>query len=67
MTVNHPISIDMALTPDHSERDGAVRPFALWPLLLVAGIVALVMSGSDTTLPPDQHMLSPYLQSGMAP
>jgi hypothetical protein len=67
MTVNHPISIDMALTPDHSEREGAVRPFALWPLLLVAGIVALVMSGSDTTLPPDQHMLSPYLQMGMAP
>ena len=66
MTV-HPISFEMALTTNHSERDGAVRPFALWPLLLVAGIVALVMSGSDTTLPPDQHMLSPYLQLGMAP
>jgi hypothetical protein len=66
MTV-HPISFGMALTPNDSERDGAVRPFALWPLLLLAGIVALVISGSDTTLPPDQHMLSPYLQSGMAP
>ena len=67
MTMNRPISFEMASTPDHSERDGAVRPFALWPLLLVAGIVALIISGSDTTLPPDQHMLSPYLQSGMAP
>jgi hypothetical protein len=66
MTV-HPISFGMALTPNHSERDGAVRPFALWPLLLVVGIVALVMSGSDTTLPPDQHMSLPYLQSRMAP
>jgi hypothetical protein len=34
---------------------------------LVAGIVALVISVSHTTLPPDQHMLSPYLQMGMAP
>ena len=67
MTVYHPISIDMVLTPAHSQRAGAVRPFALWPLLLVAGIVALVISVSDTTLPPDQHMLSPYLQMGMAP
>ena len=66
MTV-HPISFEMASTPDHSQRDGAVRLFALWPLLFVAGIVAIVMSGADTTLPPDQHMLSPYLQMGMAP
>jgi hypothetical protein len=65
--MNRPISFGTASTPDHSQRDGAVRPFALWQLLLVAGIVAIVISGSDSTLPPDQHMLSPYLQSGMAP
>ncbi len=44
-----------------------IRPFALWPLFLVAGIVAFVVSGSDAAMAPDRHMSSRYLQSGLAP
>jgi len=44
-----------------------IRPFGLWPLFVVVGIVALVAWESDATLAPDQHMSSPYLQSGLAP
>ena len=44
-----------------------LRPFALWPLLLVEGIIAFVLWGSDAKLAPDQHMSSPYQQSGLAP
>ena len=65
--MNRAVSIDAGLHKEPSERRGPVRLVALWPLPLVVVIVAFVAGSSDVTLPPDQHMLSPYLQAGMAP
>ena len=50
-----------------SEREHAVRPFELWPSLLVGAIVAFIVMSSDMTTTPEPYVSSPYLQSGMAP
>jgi hypothetical protein len=65
--VNRPVSLDSFLASYPSERDRDIRPLALWPLLLVVAIAAFIVWSSDSTLPPDQYMASPYLQVGMAP
>ena len=65
--MNRPVSLDSFLASFPSERDHAIRPFALWPLLVVVAIVVFVVWASDRTSTPDQYMTSPYLQAGMAP
>jgi hypothetical protein len=66
--MNRPGSLDSFLSAHPSERgDRAIRPLALWPLLLVGAIVVFIVWASDGTSTPDQHMASPYLQTGMAP
>jgi len=64
--MNRPVSIDSFLASYPSERDHAIRPLALWPLLVVVAIAFVVWS-SDRPSTSDQHMASPYLQAGMAP
>jgi hypothetical protein len=65
MNVSFPA--DAILKINDSEREHSVRPFELWPLLLVASIVAFIVMSSDTATTSDPHVSSPYLQSGMAP
>jgi hypothetical protein len=65
--MNRPVSLDSFLASFPSERDHAIRPLALWPLLLVVAIVVFVVWASDRTSIADQYMTSPYLQAGMAP
>jgi Ser/Thr protein kinase RdoA (MazF antagonist) len=65
--MNRPVSLDSFLSAYPSERDRAIRPLALWPLLLVVAIVVFIVWASDGTSTPDQHMASPYLQGGIAP
>jgi hypothetical protein len=65
--MNRPVSIDSFLASYPSERDHAIRPLALWPLLVVVAIAAFVVWSSDRRSTSDQHMASPYLQAGMAP
>jgi hypothetical protein len=60
-------SLDSFLASYPSERDRAIRPLALWPLLLVVAIASFVVWASDGTSRSDQHMASPYLQERMAP
>lgn len=65
--MNRPVFIDSFLPSYPSERDRAIRPLALWPLVLVAAIVAFIVWASDGTGTPDHHITSPYLEAGMAP
>jgi hypothetical protein len=65
--VNRLISLESFLASCPSERDCTIRPLALWPVLFVVAIAAFVVWSSDSTLAPDQHMASPYLQAVMAP
>ena len=65
--MNRSLSVDSFLASYPSERDHAIRPLALWPLLLVVAIAACLVWASDGTSTPDQHMTSPYLQARMAP
>ena len=65
--MNRPVSLDSFLAAHPSERDHAIRPLALWPLLLVVAIVVFIVWASDGTSTPDEHMASPYQQAGMAP
>jgi hypothetical protein len=65
--VNRPVSLDSFLAAYPSERDPAIRPLALWPLLLVIAIVVFVVWASDGTSTPDQQLASPYLQAATAP
>jgi len=65
--MNRPVSLESFLASYPSERDRTIRPLALWPVLLVVAIAAFIVWSSDSTLPPDHHMASPYLQAGMAP
>jgi len=65
--MNRPVSIDSFLASYPSARDHAIRPLALWPLLVVVAIAAFVVWSSDRPSTSDQHMASPYLQAGMAP
>jgi len=60
-------SLDSFLASYPSERDRAIRPLALWPLLLAVAIAFFVVWASDGTSRSDQHMASPYLQERMAP
>ena len=60
-------SLDSFLASYPSESDRAIRPLALWPLLLVIAIAAFIVWASDARSTPDQHISSPYLQERMAP
>ena len=65
--MNSPVSLASFLARYPSERDRAIRPLALWPVLLVIAIAVVIVWASDSTSTPDQHMASPYLQARMAP
>jgi len=65
--MDRPISLESFLASYPSERDRTIRPLALWPVLFVVAIASFVVWSSDRTSAPDQHMASPYLQTGMAP
>jgi hypothetical protein len=65
--MNRPVSLDSFLASYPSERDHTIRPLALLPFLLVVAIAAFIVWMSGSTSTPDQHMASPYLQTGMAP
>lgn len=65
--MNRPISPDTFLSAYPSERDTKIRPFALWPLLVVVAIVTFIVWASDGGTTTDQHMSAPYTQAGFAP
>jgi hypothetical protein len=60
------VSIGTGLITEASDSRADSRPFVLWPLILVAAIVAVVALAADASLTPDQR-IAVSLQSGMYP
>jgi hypothetical protein len=65
--VDRPVSLESFLASYPSERDRAIRPLALWPLLLVVAIAVFIVWASGGSSAPDRHVTSPYLQERIAP
>jgi hypothetical protein len=60
------VSFDAGLIARASDIKGEHRRFVLWPLILIAAIIAVVAIRADASLTPDQR-IKVFLESGMYP